>query len=267
MKKKCKVVRINYPVATKGHLVGSMNGKFERFHLYLISDDEIKEGDWCLTTKEAYPTGLPQLSRCHKKHDNEIELESGWKKQISYPQSGQQVFKVIASTDPELCWAKYDDCDGTEEVPNKRALLPQIPIQFNKEYLKSKGCIDEVMVEYVNSRTGKSDPLEWDENGLCDEWKLKLIDNNEVIIEYPFKANGILDLMQKPYDGPFFNLDLEPNNENVSSKVVLTEHEDNIYLKMYDCDESVMFKFPKGILGIKKLERLKLALEQLEGKL
>lgn len=102
-------------------------------HLYLISDEPYEKDDLCLVdTKE--------IGWVRVKEDAPGNLENHK--------------KVIASTDPKLCWAEYDNCDGTEEVPNKRALLPTFSEDFIKAYVKANGEIDEINVEYEEKSTG-----------------------------------------------------------------------------------------------------------------
>ena len=57
---------------------------------------------------------------------------------------------------------------------------------------------------------------------------------------------------------------LEPDNENVNSKIILTESTTSYYLKIHDCSDSIMLKIPKDNRGIRKLERIKMILEQIE---
>ena len=201
MKKKCRVVMLPTEKASKLFIIdkntvseppylsfADVGGKvhatecYQPQYLYLISDDEIKEGDNVYS--KHYGLGVVI-------EDNNPNYKGEFPIRVKYPNIIVPYFndggyssdrkliylqdckKVIASTDSSINQQLFDEGD---KLP-----LPQIPESFIKAYVEANG-IDEVMVEYVNSRTGKSDPLEWDENGLCDEWKLKLTDNNEIVI-------------------------------------------------------------------------------------
>lgn len=94
-------------------------------NLYFISDDEIKEGDWCLNkrTNQVFKT----------QYSNE-DIKSPDRK------------KIIATTDLKLInqngnmMYKSDECD-----------LPQPSQDFIKQYCETGG-IDEVEIEYINHK-------------------------------------------------------------------------------------------------------------------
>ncbi len=129
-------------------------------HLYLISDDEIKEGDWVYNV-------LDNIVCEHK--GLLIPSDSI----INYK-------KVIASTDPALHVRDNSIyVDGKTEEILMEFDAPELPESFIKTYVEAGG-IDEVMVEYdTQNFLDKS-------NGLFEEKELinglKLTDNNEVII-------------------------------------------------------------------------------------
>lgn len=89
---------------------------FESQHLYIASDDEIKEGDnnWCI-------------------YDNQVILND-----IYCQATLKDCKKIIATTDKSLIIA------GTE----KWVYPPQISESFIKAFVESDGSIKEVMVEY-----------------------------------------------------------------------------------------------------------------------
>lgn len=107
-------------------------------HLYIISDDEIKEGDYFIN-EQPY---------------NKLSL---WKCEDGIIPKSLNPRKVIATTDPNLQY-RCNCCFGTgiiEEEPCRTCIggytgkLPQPSKAFIEKYCKVGG-IDEVMVDYQN---------------------------------------------------------------------------------------------------------------------
>ena len=118
MKKKCKIVMLSTNITSNTEVLHIESGgrmiRFNSYHLYIISDDEIKEGDWCVTN-------LNKMEKFNSPWKGEIE--------ISYK---QETRKIIASTDSSLN-------------------LPNISEEFIKLYIEkynSGNPIDEIEVEY-----------------------------------------------------------------------------------------------------------------------
>jgi len=113
----------------------------EFFHLYILSDDEIKEGDWY-----------------HNSIDNSIKQTSDW----IYVSTCK---KIIATTDKSLILhdnSKNNKCFGTQLSGKCSHILPQIPtsfIQYFIEQYNNGNVITKVNVEYViwtqDIKTGK----------------------------------------------------------------------------------------------------------------
>lgn len=59
-------------------------------------------------------------------------------------------------------------------------------------------------------------------------------------------------------------VELEPRNPDVDSNVEVILKESQVLVKCKDCDESIMWIFKLGSEGIKKLERLRVALDLVE---
>jgi len=93
--------------------------QFSPKHLYILSNEEIKEGDWFTDGKKAY--------------HNKVQLDGyiGFK-------------KIIATTDPKLLTTRISvDQDFNESyIP-----VPQVPQSFVELYVKEQR-IDKVLVEY-----------------------------------------------------------------------------------------------------------------------
>lgn len=92
-------------------------------HLYIISDDKLKDGDWCYDT---HPKAEMKINQWQNSY-NKIESL------ITHCQ------KIIATTDKSLDFAPF----GGQPI----LILPEPSQGFIKKYCE-KGGIDEVMVEY-----------------------------------------------------------------------------------------------------------------------
>lgn len=208
MKKKCRVVMLSNKKAeleytpvyltsyeTNPKLVFNTKGNPDIFykdvhyhHLYLISDDEIKEGDWVIANGKLGKYSIDEKNRTH-----DVCTEKG-----VYPfKDCQYIKKVIASTDSEI--------NGQSTIAGvlQKEYVGCIPESFIKAYVKANGKIDEVMVEYdevqiEDDTTKYYAEFEWFEAG-----NLKLTDNNEVIIsmveEKMYSRSEIIALIKPLY--------------------------------------------------------------------
>ena len=95
-------------------------------HLYLVSDEEIKEGDWFFSSY--YKT--VQQSRGHKGLDT----------------FGEMFQKIIATTDKSLI-SEESRTRGFQNI-GQSIRLPQPPESFIKAFVEAQGKITEVLVEY-----------------------------------------------------------------------------------------------------------------------
>jgi len=123
-----------------------LNYDFEPQHLYILSDEQPKIGDWTINLNSPHP---------HKevcRIDNRIELERYVKK------VGNNCKKIIATTDTNLKievadegWKSADPGGWNEYKPIYKS-LPQPSESFIQKYVEeyNKGnIITDVMVEYV----------------------------------------------------------------------------------------------------------------------
>ncbi len=143
MKKKCKIIIL--PTEDKNavvymnnyhELTDSYKGTYTPQHLYLISDDEIKEGDWVIANGKLGKYSIDEENRTH-----DVASEEG-----IYPfKDCQYIKKVIASTDNLRVYD--DEC----EMPASYR-IPKFSEDFIKAYVKANGKIDEVMVEYTEEK-------------------------------------------------------------------------------------------------------------------
>ena len=101
------------------------------FHLYITTDEKIKEGDWYLWG------GAEQknIYQCKVSEAGDLDKLNTECKSLAK--------KIIATTDPKLHTNEIVE----EDMHMYKKSLPQIPQSFIKEYCKAGG-IDEVLVEY-----------------------------------------------------------------------------------------------------------------------
>lgn len=104
-------------------------------HLYITSDEEIKEGGWYY-----YPNilGASGIQQCESKEHLEELVTTKYK----------GFRKIIASTDSNLHLPIYNDGKADIELP-----LSQLPQQFLEMFCK-KGGISEVEVEFGRTMDG-----------------------------------------------------------------------------------------------------------------
>jgi len=215
MKKKCKVVMS--PTKKDSYLHKNVNNEIELLsnkvywtlnsnpqHLHLISDDEIKEGDNVYS--KHYGLGVV-IEDNHPNYKGEFPIRVKYPNIIvpyfndgGYSSDRKLIYlqdckKVIASTDPELVFnnkvinANY----GVKMEGFHHKQLPQIPESFIKSYVEAGG-IDEVMVEYEQACIDDC-PMGCD--GCGAPMRLKLTDNNEVVIVLPSLIDGLIDVQVK----------------------------------------------------------------------
>ncbi len=129
------------------------------YHPYLLSDEEIKEGDWFIYDNE--------LHQC----DSDMIIGK------NNPNSALHFSKkIIATTNPDL-W--YD------RIPNPPCLIiPKLPQSLIEDFVKKQGKVDSVMVEYEEDYD-----LQYYQTGLGFESakridkpaKIKLTSSGEII--------------------------------------------------------------------------------------
>lgn len=112
-------------------------------HLYFLSDEEIKEGDWCIIKDHAYSKPI----QVNKIIGSEVALKTD--KVIVLNQSLKDCNKIIAITDKSLM--QHDKTPIGENVNGLWKILPQPSQLFIEKFVEeyNKGSvITEVMVEY-----------------------------------------------------------------------------------------------------------------------
>jgi len=144
-------------------------------HLYIISDEEIKEGDWYYNSSS---------KTIHQ--SNGIEI-------FDYRKDKQVNWKIIASTNSEL---------KEENVLCNDIPLPRPSDDFLKAFVKAQGKIDKVLVEYFEQIP------DWEDDLLTPEYEtvLKVVRDNTITIKPIQKEKiDIVDLAEielKSYVNP-----------------------------------------------------------------
>ena len=117
-------------------------------HLYIISDDEIKEGDWYLNADKNVVTN-EIVYTLHKA----TKLKLGFIKRLQEKNSACKFYKVIATTDNSLQF--HTDYHGEVTTDESKKCyghsLPQPSQQFIEKYIESYNkdeVITDVLVEY-----------------------------------------------------------------------------------------------------------------------
>ena len=143
--------------------------EYNSYSIYLISMDlEIGDGDWAFEVRSFYPTGLPPVLKCLRREGDEMILETGWRRQIKFPQTGIEMAKIIAGTDPQLNSPKISD-------ENIRDLFG--------------GDCEKVYIEYHRLYDGLDESAQPQWTGLIP----KVDSNNELVIRIVKKQDGKTD--------------------------------------------------------------------------
>jgi hypothetical protein len=110
-------------------------------HLYFTTDEEIKEGDWCINSKkELFQVKNSTGNTLHNPDTKEPYQKWGGR-------------KVIASTDSKLTTCECGNTTHKMSCKNRDIKLPQPSQAFIKAY-SEQGGIDEVDVEMEDDNYG-----------------------------------------------------------------------------------------------------------------
>jgi len=203
---KCKVVILPTDKATKFGIQYQTNKlafnpklPFEGHHLYILNDEEVKEGDYIIDFG-AYKTPLLFCVR----HSSDLTyLNHETKKGIT-------IFKIIATTDTSLN-------------------LPLIPDDFIQAFCENNGEMHEVIIENElisdNKEYKYPEILEINYNVLT---KLKITSNNTIIIK-PHKETWtreeVIQLLRSAwrasytYYMPKFTYDFDNTNKWIDNNI------------------------------------------------
>ena len=165
-------------------------------HLYILSDEEIKEGDWFIEfdlkgTRSSY-CNKPFLCDIGNTENFILTKDNG---NFPFPENCK---KIIATNDKSLSNQVFRK-DGTP-TSNYDFVLPQLSNSFIEKYVEeyNKGnLITEVIVEYQPANIGQ----EIIQIGAGDEfvtsWKLKINPKDNTINIKPIKDDGNRENIKK----------------------------------------------------------------------
>lgn len=154
-------------------------------HLYILSDEELKEGDWFIQYDSALAPN--KITEYHLEIIKDGIHGKDWK-------------KIIATTDRSLVVNVSKSLGVTRELPN-------IPLKFVKQYIEKynqRKQIKKVLVEYVDDYS-KNDQLIIMENEGIDirspYQKIKIHENNYVSVKpkkiKKYKRKEVIKIMKK----------------------------------------------------------------------
>ena len=226
MKKKCNVVMLATDKASivvyselLKRLVFNSDYKAtacDNKHLYTISDDEIKEGDWFIQNGQL----IRVLDRV--KSDKNFNLHN-----LNNNTKGLPVhlkpYKIIATTNPEL-WTTKDILTINQgrfdnHYPVEKVNVPKISLDFVNAYIKAynkREQIKEVIVEYEKLTPAIMMNTKWTEfpkvasNGTISitpveerkytrEEVLNILDNMATFVDSSVNRSGIITWFNKHY--------------------------------------------------------------------
>ena len=144
-------------------------------HLYILSDDEIKEDDWFIQIHNAVMT----VVICDKQNKNVVN---------THQTRFLKAKKIIATTDPKLNrYIENNRGEGVDEI------FPQIPQSFIESYTKNP--VEYVELEYEEYNL-KADIHSFDGESYSYDLRPKLVNNEVVIHEVKEKLYTKDDLMK-----------------------------------------------------------------------
>lgn len=131
---------------------------FQNQHLYIVSDEQIKEGDWCIRIEDN------KIIQCKPNKGKSIATLLGNSDYGDIEQLNNGIYKnskafkkIIATTDKSLeVFIPHMDCNGMgcdECLHNKLPQIPESFIEIYIEYFNSNKPITEVDVEYEEFNT------------------------------------------------------------------------------------------------------------------
>jgi len=184
-------------------------GSFQ--HLYIISDEEIKEGDWCYDKSNYHIVKYSHkvVSLYFVQKPNNLKQGEG------YSTEKENLKKIIATTDTSL---KYQ---YSENHPFDLICLPQPSQQFIEKYIESynKGeIITDVLVEYEKDSISCTNECECDDENECFEvdYQLKVNPKDNTItikkLKDSWNREELIDILKISHQGHSNKIRFGKNN-------------------------------------------------------
>lgn len=182
----CKDKRAtNYPNLLNHHKpnfyneLGTNDKWTENYHLYIISDDEIKEGDWYINTAQ-----LPNKVLQHSKEGVEFAKRHN-----------MILSKIVATTDKSL---SYDAKMYGKAIEGYKQQLSQLPESFIQAYIKAyneEHPITEVDLEMIETTFPNEEGIP----NCFEGYEIKTRPDNTVIVHESkkYSRDEVLEFAQK----------------------------------------------------------------------
>jgi hypothetical protein len=113
-------------------------------HLYFTTDEEIKEGDWCLYQDEE-DTFIGRMGIAPKEAPLLTNDEGTF---LVCDEDSKNLKKIVASTNPDLWYFRKHTIVSSESIYSAVQIIGKIPTDFIEAYVREQGKITEVMLEY-----------------------------------------------------------------------------------------------------------------------
>lgn len=202
--KKCKVAMLPIEKAIKGCILKDMvlggfrinkdkdgyqyNPKnFIAQHLYILSDEEIKENDFFLWKDKVYKFHYDRGYGIQTKTQETIIFNNEEFSGNAIVNHSNVVGKIIATIDPELTFTAKEHTKDL--MKGCDYYLPRLSNAFLKAYCE-QGGIDDVLVEYELVQTTSKEDYKYSngQSNLNYEYRLKIAPDNTITIK-PMKEN------------------------------------------------------------------------------
>ena len=164
-------------------------------HLYIISDEEIKEDDFFLWKDKVYKFDYDRGYGIQTKTQEAIIFNNEEFSGNAIVNHSNIVGKIIASTDPELTTQKSHFSRKEHCIDYHFERLPRLSDAFLKAYCE-KGKIEEILVEYKVFKQYRGDV------GLIEWYAIKIAPDNTITIK-PVKDSWnrkeVINLLRELY--------------------------------------------------------------------
>jgi len=169
-------------------------GIVQACHLYLLSNDKVREGDWFICDERGSSKLLHQCIRVDNNYNNSGSSLITAK---DYAYSESLTKKVIATTDKTIstcsnvaihpdntkaeCVRDTKDCCG--KIANGRYKFPQIPESFVNRFVNKQGQIGTVTLEHEEEKRTRPHRFQPGATIVETFFKIKLNSKGEIIVK------------------------------------------------------------------------------------
>lgn len=135
------------------HVSGEYKEKYTPYNLYIISDEEIKEGEWCFEMHNG-PSNAPKDTPRFTDENGNI----WWLRQMNMNCSANdpQAKKIIATTDTLITVYRFNDPSDKLPQPSQQFIEKYIK-EYNKSNIITKVEVEEECIGYYPGYIGDID--------------------------------------------------------------------------------------------------------------